>query len=106
LSADTLRELAQDTLGPILAQLRDQFDFIIVDSSPILPVTDSLLISQWVDGVIFSIRRDISQYPKVSAACQRLAMMGIPLWGAVVIGLDQMSYGYRYAYPYASSSAN
>ncbi len=99
---EALRELAQDALNPLMARLREEYDFIIVDSSPILPVTDSLLISQYVDGVIFSIRRDVSQYPKVATACQRLAMIGVPLWGAVVIGLDQMSYGYQYAYAYGA----
>lgn len=103
LSPEALRELAQDSLNPIMARLREEYDFIIVDSSPILPVTDSLLVSQYVDGVIFSIRSDVSQYPKVATACQRLAMIGIPLWGAVVIGLDQVSYGYRYAYAYGAS---
>jgi capsular exopolysaccharide synthesis family protein len=100
LSPEALRELAQDALNPIMARLREEYDFVIIDSSPILPVTDSLLVSQYVDGAIFSIRRDVSQYPKVATACQRLAMIGIPLWGAVVIGLDQVSYGYRYAYAY------
>ncbi len=103
LTQEALRELAQDALNPIMAQLREDYDFVIVDSSPILPVTDSLLVSQYVDGVIFSIRRDVSQYPKVATACQRLAMIGIPLWGAVVIGLDQTSYGYRYAYQYGAT---
>jgi capsular exopolysaccharide synthesis family protein len=98
LSPETLRALAQDGLRQMMATLREQFDFVILDSSPILPVTDSLLISQYADGCIFSIRRDVSQYPKVATACQRLSMMGIPMWGAVVIGLDQLSYGYRYAY--------
>jgi capsular exopolysaccharide synthesis family protein len=105
LTQEALRELAQDALNPIMAQLREDYDFIIVDSSPILPVTDSLLVSQYVDGVIFSIRRDVSQYPKVATACQRLAMIGIPLWGAVVIGLDQTSYGYRYAYQYGATAS-
>lgn len=103
LSPEALRELAQDALNPIMAKLREEYDFLIIDSSPILPVTDSLLVSQYVDGAIFSIRRDVSQYPKVATACQRLAMIGIPLWGAVVIGLDQVSYGYRYAYAYGTT---
>lgn len=97
---DALRELAQDGLASIFEELRKRFDFVIVDSSPVLPVTDALLVSQYADGVIFSIRRDVSQYPKVATACQRLSMMGAPLWGAVVIGLDQVPYGYRYSYAY------
>ncbi len=41
---------------------------MIVDSSPILPVADGLIIAQHVDAVLFSIFRDVSRKTKVSAA--------------------------------------
>ncbi len=41
---------------------------MIVDSSPILPVADALIIAQQVDAVLFSIFRDVSRKTKVSAA--------------------------------------
>lgn len=102
LSHEALRELAQDGLGKLVQQMREEYDFVIFDSSPILPVTDSLMLSKHIDGSIVSIRRDVSQYPKVASACQRLAAMGVPIWGAVVIGLGHPAYGYRYAYTYGT----
>lgn len=102
LTHEALRELAQDGLGQIIKKMRDEYDFVIFDSSPILPVTDSLMLSKHIDGSIVSIRRDVSQYPKVASACQRLAAMGVPIWGAVVIGLGHPAYGYRYAYTYGT----
>ncbi len=105
INQDTLQRLAKDGLGDVLAAARNQFDMVIVDSSPVLPVTDALLVAQYVDAVIFSIRRDVSRVAKVSAACQRLSMLGVPILGAVVIGLDDGSYAqryphYRYGYGY------
>ena len=97
---ETLRALAQEGTESIFEELKEQFDFIIVDSAPVLPVTDSLLIAQKVDSVLFSIRRDVSRQGKVSAACQRLLMLGVPVVGAVVIGLDETSYGYSGRYRY------
>lgn len=97
-NSQLLSALAQDGLGSIFQELRKQFEFIIVDSSPILPVTDSLMVAQHVDAVIFSIRRDISRRPKVVSSRDRLAMLGVPILGAVVIGLDGESYGYRNGY--------
>ena len=41
-------------LETLFNRLRGQFDFIIVDSCPVLPVADALLIGQHVDGVVFS----------------------------------------------------
>lgn len=96
IDAASLQRLANDAAGPVFARLKSGFDFIVVDSAPVLPVTDSLMIGQHVDAALFAIRRDISVYGKVAAACQRLSMLEIPLLGAVVIGLEESSYGKRY----------
>ena len=77
---------------------RAEFDFIVVDSAPVLPVADSLLIGQSVDGVIFSILREVSRLPKVYAAHQRLEMLGVRLLGAVVSGARVEDYGPDYEY--------
>jgi capsular exopolysaccharide synthesis family protein len=81
-----VQELARNGGQDLFAQLRAEFDFIILDSHPLLPATDSLLIGQHVDGVIISVLHDVSQTPKVYAACQRLETLGIPCFGAVVNG--------------------
>ncbi len=85
-------------LESLFNRLRGQFDFIVVDSCPVLPVADSLLIGQHVDGVLISIRQDISQLPKVLDASDRLSLLNIPLLGAVVNGIktDIHAYGYNY----------
>ncbi len=85
-------------LESVFNRLRGQFDFIIVDSCPVLPVADSLLIGQHVDGVVISILQDISQLPKVLNASERLAQLNIPVLGAVVNGIktDIHAYGYNY----------
>lgn len=82
----------------LLNRLRGQFDIIIVDSCPILPVADTLLVAQHVDGVVFSILQDVSQLPKVQDASERLVQLNIPLLGAVVNGIkpDIQAYGYNY----------
>jgi hypothetical protein len=57
-----------------------------------------------VDTVILSVMRDVSQAPKVYAACQRLATLGIRVFGAVVNGMpeeDAYASGYQYAAPAA-----
>jgi polysaccharide biosynthesis transport protein len=79
-------------------RLRGQFDFIVVDTCPVLPVADALLIGQHVDGVVISILQDISQLPKVLNASERLNQLNIPLLGAVVNGVktDIHAYGYNY----------
>ena len=85
-------------LETLFNRLRGQFDFIVVDSCPVLPVADSLLVGQYVDGVLLSILQDISQLPKVQQVSDRLTDLNIPLLGAVVNGVkpDIHAYGYNY----------
>ena len=97
-----LRILSQGGLGPLFDRLKERFDFIIVDSSPILPVADAMLIAQHADAVLFSIFRDVSRKTKVKAAFERLQCLGVPVLGAVVTGAHGGLYGNSY---YGSASA-
>jgi capsular exopolysaccharide synthesis family protein len=95
-----LQILASEATAGILQALRQDYDFILVDSSPVLPVPDGLMIAQHVDGVLFSVMQRVSRLPSVKAACQRLAMVGARILGAVVsASRDDPAYGYRYHYP-------
>jgi polysaccharide biosynthesis transport protein len=95
---EALLALAQTGLEPILESQRNQFDFIVVDSSPVLPVADTVQIGPHVDGVIFSVLRKVSRLPRVHSARQRLTSLGIPVLGAVILGTEEEigGYGYRY----------
>jgi capsular exopolysaccharide synthesis family protein len=81
-----VQALAQESVRAMFSQLKEHYDFIIVDSAPVLPVADSLLLGQNVDAVIFSLLRDVSRLPTVYSAQQRLNNLGIRILGAVVLG--------------------
>jgi capsular exopolysaccharide synthesis family protein len=90
-----LSVLAQPRSRNVFDQLREQFNFVVVDSAPLLPVADTLLLAQHVDAALFSILRDVSQFPRVHAAHARMAALGVPILGAVVSGMKaDMHYKY------------
>ncbi|HEX8201010.1 MAG TPA: AAA family ATPase [Isosphaeraceae bacterium] len=91
-----LGSLARSGLRPVLQRLREQFAFVVVDSSPILPVADALQVAQDVDGVILSVLRDVSRLPQVQAASVRLASLGVRTLGAVVVGTTSPEYRSSY----------
>jgi capsular exopolysaccharide synthesis family protein len=93
-----VQALAQDGVREMFNQLKHLYDFIIVDSCPVLPVADSLLLGQHVDAVIFSILRDVSRVPAIHAAQQRLNNLRVRILGAVVIGDQAHSGGEAYRY--------
>jgi len=100
-STRVIAALAQGhPLETLFNRLRGQFDFVVVDSCPVLPVADALLIGQHVDGVVFSIMQDISQLPKVMVASEKLHQLSINLLGAVVNGVHMGSAYYAYGYNY------
>jgi len=93
-----IRTLALDGPKKIIDQVRGKYDFIVVDSCPVLPVADSLLVGQHVDAVIISVLQDVSQMPHVYAAYQRITALGIRILGAVVNGTTDQVYGNKYQY--------
>jgi polysaccharide biosynthesis transport protein len=86
---EVILSLARDGVEGIFERLREEFDFIIVDSHPVLPATDALLIGQQTDAVILSVMQKVSQMPRVYVAAQRLTALNIRVLGAVVNGADQ-----------------
>ena len=86
--AHAVQALAQDNVRTLLEQLKQQYDFIVIDSAPILPVNDTLLLAQNVDSVVFSIMRDVSRAPQIQEARRRLDNVGARTMGAVVLGVQ------------------
>jgi capsular exopolysaccharide synthesis family protein len=81
-----LAGLAKADFKVLFDQLRAEFEFVVVDGSPILPVVDTRLIAQHVDAVVLSVLRDVSCTPQVRAACQLLEVFNVPILGVVVTG--------------------
>jgi capsular exopolysaccharide synthesis family protein len=97
--AEVLQQLARPGLAEIFSQLRRDYDFVVIDSHPVLPATDALHLGQHADAVILSVLRGISQGPRVYDAYQRLTSLGIRVWGAVINGARRPDvYGKDYTY--------
>jgi succinoglycan biosynthesis transport protein ExoP len=99
---EVIQALARDGVQAIFESLREEFEFVIVDSHPVLDAADSLLVGQHVDAVILSVLRDVSQVPRVYAAGQRLTSLGIRVLGAVVNGIPAEE---AYSASYQSAAA-
>lgn len=99
-----LQALTQDGMAEVFERLKEQFDFIIIDTSPVVPVPDALVIGQQADVVILSLMKDISRMPAVYQAQQSLEDLGIRVLGAVMIGEKTESYGKPVPYGPVSGS--
>ena len=78
--------LTSQHIRQVIADYRPLFDLIIIDTPPVLPVPDALIIGQWTDGAIIATRLNVSRVPLVVSTRNRLASVGIPLLMMVISG--------------------
>jgi len=102
---DTGALLQDRRFGVLITELRLLYDLIIIDSPPVLPVPDALILGRWADGAVLAARYDISRFPQVERARHQLDSAGIAVLGTVINGLRHSeSYYGRYTYSRRRSS--
>jgi polysaccharide biosynthesis transport protein len=88
----------------LLDDLSGQYDYVLLDSPPILPVTDSVILSRYVDGVVLVVKGGHTPRQVVIDAKGRLQDVGARLLGVVLNDIDitRNTYDYysRYYYSY------
>ena len=76
--------LGSKMMKDLLAQLRRDFDYVIIDSPPILPVTDAAVLATSADGVVFVVRDGQIKKQQINAALQALAAVDARMLGFVM----------------------
>ncbi len=83
----------------LLEMLREKYDVVIVDTPPVLAVTDPCAVSAMVDGVVMTMRLRRNVKPLVTRAMKILDSVDARLLGVVVNGVSsEAGYGYSYGY--------
>jgi polysaccharide biosynthesis transport protein len=81
----------------LLEQMGDHYDYVIVDSAPVLPVSDAVALAGSVDGVLVVAHAGRVTEPNVVETLERLDRIGAPILGLVLNQASQVSRG-DYAY--------
>ena len=104
--------LTSPQFADLLEVVREQYDFVLIDTPPVLAVTDPGIVSARVDGVIMCLRIRKNGRPSAVRARKVLHDLDANMLGIVVNGIDHRSgsygyyssyrrgYGYNYAYKY------
>ena len=83
----------------LLETLRPRYDLIIVDTPPVLAVTDAAVIGHHVGTSLLVVRFGINQVREIALAKQRLEQNGVSIKGAIFNLVEKRAAGY-YAYAY------
>jgi polysaccharide biosynthesis transport protein len=86
----------------LLADLSDRFDRVVIDSPPIVPVTDAAIMSTQVDGTVFVVRAFQTSRQMIRQGLRSLRDVDSPVVGVVLnaVNLNRGEYSYSYHYYY------
>lgn len=85
----------------LLAELKGQYDFVVIDSPPVLAVSDPVAVAPRVDGVLVVLRMTKSTRPNAERTREQLSAVGARVLGVVVNASAERSSGYAgYGYSY------
>jgi capsular exopolysaccharide synthesis family protein len=97
--------LNHETFARMIADLRGRYDRVIIDTPPLAPVSDALIISQHVDGVVFTLKFNFVRTKGAQFCARRLLETNVPCFGAILNGLELSLSDYYYAEYYDKSYA-
>ncbi len=90
----------------LMTELRTRFDYIVVDTPPLLAVTDAALVGAVADGTLVVVRANKTDLGALSTAVSQLRRLRVPLLGVVMNGVPTgRSSGYSYTPEYYPSYA-
>jgi succinoglycan biosynthesis transport protein ExoP len=101
--------LTRPKFQELLAELRGMYDFVLVDTPPVLAVADPKEVARRVDGVLMVVRMTKDARPKAERAKEDLSAVGARILGVVVNASTAKSAGYGgygYSYQYTEGYTN
>ncbi|MCU0711473.1 MAG: polysaccharide biosynthesis tyrosine autokinase [Pirellula sp.] len=88
--------LSSERFQAIISELRTKFDYVILDTPPVLVVSDPATVAPIADGVILTVRLRRNLKPIAIRASQMLHAMNANMIGVVVNGVGVGANGYGY----------
>ena len=94
--------LATDRLGALVRELRQAYDLVLVDTPPLLAVTDPSVIAVVMDAILLVVRAAVTRRLDAERSQDLLRALETPVLGLVINGINagQGGYGYGYGYGY------
>ena len=97
--------LASTNMRDLLAQLREQYDHIVIDTPPSLSVTDAVVLSPRADAVVLVIRSGQTTKQALRRSRDILTQVNAKVVGVLLNAVDLSSPDYYYYYEYQGKYA-
>jgi capsular exopolysaccharide synthesis family protein len=93
--------ISSEKMKTMVRELRSKYDHILIDSPPLMNVTDPVILSTLVDGVILVVHGGRSSRQVVQRTRQELTSVGAKIFGVVLNNVDMRREGYDSYYYYS-----
>lgn len=100
--------LGSEQMKNVLQRAKEQYDYVLIDTPPVMPVTDALIVSRFVDGMILVIASAEIKVEMARDVKNQLQHAGANILGVVLnkVRSEHHGYGYGYYYYYGSKGAS
>jgi capsular exopolysaccharide family len=88
--------ISSGSMKEVLRSLSERFDYVIIDAPPMISVSDPIILSTLVDGVILVVKSGESKGESVRRASQDLSSVGARVLGVALNNLNIRKDGYDY----------
>ncbi len=93
--------VSSQAMQDLLAGLRDEYDYVIVDAPPVLAVSDAIAMAPMMDGVLVVASHNIATRDGARHTVELLSKVETRILGVVINNVElagRYGYGYRYGY--------
>jgi polysaccharide biosynthesis transport protein len=106
LDANPHNLLTKKNLQKLFSQVKEKYRYIVVDTAPVLPAAESLVVAAEGDATLLCAMRDVSRSDHVKRTQRRLEACGANIIGTVFSGVPASVYAYRYGdYRYSKDAS-
>lgn len=92
--------LGSEQMKNVLQRAKEQYDYVLIDTPPVMPVTDALIVSRFVDGMILVIASAEVKVEMARDVKKQLVNAGANILGVVLNKVRSEHHGYGYGYYY------
>lgn len=88
----------------LLENLKTKYDYIVIDTAPLLLVTDSFLLAEYADATLYVVRSEVSKKDFINFANKQIESDSIKNVAFVLNDVDKHNFGYSNQYGYGYQS--
>lgn len=92
--------IGSEQMKNVLQRAKEQYDYVLIDTPPVMPVTDALIVGRFVDGMILVIASAEVKVEMARDVKNQLVNAGANILGVVLNKVRSEHHGYGYGYYY------